>query len=171
MLRTDFLALSAFHALVCALSAVAAYQPFFLMSCSSLVSVQCQIIHCCERSGNPDLHRTDFCTVVTGCTWNQRNFTHSSSCLVDGFFLAVSKTVKIFHKGKVIFHLCNVTHSGKYSDHAFQISSKRIAQDAVDASGSAAFKIFSTDSGGVASMPPFTGSMIMTGLPCFLATS
>ena len=47
----------------------------------------------------------------------------------------------------------------------------RRAQDAQELSGSAASNTALTDSGGSASMPPFTGSMMITGFPCFLATS
>ena len=124
MLRTDFLALSTFYTLVCAFSAVASYQPFFLMCCGSFVSVQCQVIHRCERTGDSDFHRAYLCTVIAGCTWDQRNFAHRLSCLVQSFLLAFRKTVKVLHKGKVVFHLRDVAHSGKYGDHALQVCCK-----------------------------------------------
>ena len=124
MLRTYFLTLSAFYTFICTLSAMTDYQPVFLMRCGGFISVQCQIIHCCKRTGNSNFHRTDLCTVVTGCTWDQRNFAHRLSCLVQSFLLAFRKTVKVLHKGKVVFHLRDVAHSGKYGDHALQVCRK-----------------------------------------------
>ena len=48
---------------------------------------------------------------------------------------------------------------------------KRIAQEATERSGALAFNAFSTASGTIASPPPFTGSIMMTGLPCLRMTS
>ena len=45
------------------------------------------------------------------------------------------------------------------------------AQEAGVDPGSAFWNRSRTSSGGVASIPPFIGSMTMTGFPCFLATS
>ena len=50
-------------------------------------------------------------------------------------------------------------------------AANRMAQDARDALGSALRKIYATGSGGLASMPPLTGSIMITGLPYFLAIS
>ena len=52
-----------------------------------------------------------------------------------------------------------------------RLAAKRMAQEALEACGFALRKIFTTGSGGVASIPPLTGSMMMTGFSCLLATS
>ena len=45
------------------------------------------------------------------------------------------------------------------------------AHEAAEESGSAPLSTSSTVFGGFASIPPFTGSITITGFPCFLATS
>ena len=52
-----------------------------------------------------------------------------------------------------------------------RFAANRTAHDAQEDSGSAAFRISLTLSGGFASMPPLTGSMMMTGLSYFRAVS
>ena len=52
-----------------------------------------------------------------------------------------------------------------------RLAAKRMAQLATLELGSAAFSTLATCSGGLASMPPLTGSMMMTGLWCLRATS
>ena len=52
-----------------------------------------------------------------------------------------------------------------------RLAAKRTAHDATEASGAAFSKTSRTFSGGVASIPPLTGSIMITGTPCFLATS
>ena len=47
----------------------------------------------------------------------------------------------------------------------------RTAHEANDASGLARCRISFTGWGGLASLPPFTGSITMTGLPCRVAIS
>ena len=51
----------------------AALRPLFLMSCHSLIFVQGQVVHSSEGAGDTDIHWTDFCAVVTGSTWDQRD--------------------------------------------------------------------------------------------------
>ena len=50
-------------------------------------------------------------------------------------------------------------------------AAKRIAQLGTDMDGSRAANNFSASSGTFASVPPLTGSMTMTGFPCFTQTS
>ena len=58
----------------------------------------------------------------------------------------------------------------RIGDHAVRFAAKRIAQDAARGFRLPSLRIASTEAGG-SKHPPFTGSMMMTGLPCFLATS
>ena len=51
------------------------------------------------------------------------------------------------------------------------LAAKRIAQDGMDISGWYALKLSATCSGTFARVPPLTGSITMTGFPCFVATS
>ena len=52
-----------------------------------------------------------------------------------------------------------------------QLAAKRIAQDAFEAAGECSWNMVSTRSGSFASVPPLTGSMTTTFLPCFTAVS
>ena len=67
------LAFTTLNTLVSSFASMTAYQPLFLMSCHSLIFVQGQGVHSSEGAGDTDIHWTDFCAVVTGSTWDQRD--------------------------------------------------------------------------------------------------
>lgn len=66
-------AFTSLNTLVSSFASMTAYQPLFLMSCHSLIFVQGQVVHSSEGAGDTDIHWTDFCAVVTGSTWDQRD--------------------------------------------------------------------------------------------------
>ena len=124
MLRADLFTLSALHTLRCSLFPMSIDLPLQCIRRRGLVPIQGINIHCGERSGDPDIIRADFCTVIAGRARDQRDLVHLFSGILETCHLLFRQPVKILHIRNVILHLLYIAHTGQDHQHTFQIRCK-----------------------------------------------
>ena len=124
VLRADFLALSAFDALICAGKSHGGIVELFPSLCPGNIIVKCENIHSGESGRDTDVHRTDLCTVFAVRAGDQRVFGDLSLCPGDHLLLFRGKLPKVLHVGDVVLHLINIAHSGKNREDPFMACGK-----------------------------------------------
>ena len=93
----------------------------YFSSLSQTISRLSRILICCgrKRTGETDLLRTDFCTVITGDTRNQRDPVQFLLCFFQNLLLILSQSLEVLHIGQFILHLLHITHSRQNGNHTF----------------------------------------------------
>ena len=124
VLRADFLALSAFDALICAGKSHGGNVELFPSLCPEHIIVKCENVHCGEGGWDTDVHRTDLCAVFAVRAGYQRIFGDLSLSPGDHLLLFCGKLLKILHIGDVVLHLINIAHTGKYREDPFTACGK-----------------------------------------------
>ena len=113
MLRADLFAFAAFDTFISAFFAVSFDEPAFLMTRRRFVLVERQHVHRRERAGYADIVRADFGAVIAGRARNYVDFGKLGLCLLHHISLLRREVRKIFHVGKIVVHLLDITHTGK----------------------------------------------------------
>ena len=150
MLRADFFTLSAFYAVRCLAVVLRMYA---VIDHSVPSVVEFLRVHTREQIGYRNMSRATRRAISATRTGDQplrmKNIRNAS----DGSLFRFVERSEIAHEREIVLHLFEIAHAGKHHKHA--VKARRIAPS----------------SGRLTRFPPFTGSIMTTGLPCLRQTS